>query len=231
MVNGEPGGNFSSPKDKTITVVSIKKGTEGKGAKLLLSDGSSFFITDDTAASLEEGASVDESSIHLLMPYKFYLKLLDRAYKILSIRDHSLKEITVKLSRRTDFDYAVPYVLSILDEQGFIDDVRFAELWLRNRFRRNPRGYPVLMGQLRQKGVSAEDAEEAFRKLAEEETGGDTGAEDRESLLDQAAFRAVEKMLRNNPEIDRDKIIKRMKYRGFSYPRICKSIKKFQEGS
>jgi regulatory protein len=229
MVSGEPGGNFSSPRDKYITVVSLKKGTEGKGAKLRLSDGSSFFISDLTAASLKEGSSVDDSLIQSLMPYKLFLNLIDRAYKILSIRDHSLKEITRKLNRRTDFHYAVPYVLSILDERGFIDDVRFAESWLRNRLRRNPRGYPVLMGQLRQKGVSAEAAEEAFRRLAEEDSDGD-GSEGRGKLLDRAAMRAVEKMLRNNPGIGREKIIKRMKYRGFGYPRICRSIEKFQEG-
>jgi SOS response regulatory protein OraA/RecX len=85
------------------------------------------------------------------------------------------------------------------------------------------------MGQLRQKGVSAEAAEEAFRRLAEEDSDGD-GSEGRGKLLDRAAMRAVEKMLRNNPGIGREKIIKRMKYRGFGYPRICRSIEKFQEG-
>ena len=93
------------------------------------------------------------------------------ALHILSYRPRAEQELRRHL-RSKDFPHAlVEWCLRALEEEGLIDDHAFASAYVRSRIRLKPRGRFRLTQELRQKGVSAEIAEEAIdQTFSNEET-------------------------------------------------------------
>ena len=93
------------------------------------------------------------------------------ALHLLSYRPRAEQELRVRL-RSMGFPHAlVEWCLRLLEEQGFIDDHNFASSYVRSRIRLKPRGRFRLTQELRQKGVSAEVAEQAIEQaFSNEET-------------------------------------------------------------
>ena len=93
------------------------------------------------------------------------------ALHLLSYRPRAEQELRRRL-RSKDFPHAlVEGCLRLLEEQGLIDDQAFASAYVRSRFRLRPRGRFRLTQELRQKGVSAEIAEQAIdQAFSNEET-------------------------------------------------------------
>ena len=93
------------------------------------------------------------------------------ALHLLSYRPRAEQELRRRL-RSKDFPHPlVESCLRLLEEQGLIDDHAFASAYVRSRIRLKPRGRFRLTQELRQKGVSAEIAEQAIEEaFSNEET-------------------------------------------------------------
>ena len=93
------------------------------------------------------------------------------ALHLLSYGPRTEQELRVRL-RSQGFPHAsVEWCLRVLEEQGLIDDHAFAAAFVRGRIRLKPRGRFRLSQELRQKGVSAEVAEQAIdQAFSNEET-------------------------------------------------------------
>ena len=93
------------------------------------------------------------------------------ALHLLAYRPRAEQELRVRL-RSKGFPHAsVEWCLRRLEEQGLIDDSAFASAFVRSRIRLRPRGRFRLTQELRQKGVSAEVAEQAIdQAFSNEET-------------------------------------------------------------
>ena len=93
------------------------------------------------------------------------------ALHLLSYRPRAEQELRRRL-RSKGFPHAlVEWCLRLLEEQGLIDDHAFASAYVRSRIRLRPRGRFRLAQELRQKGVSAEVAEQAIdQAFSNEET-------------------------------------------------------------
>lgn len=89
------------------------------------------------------------------------MKLIERVYRLLSIRDRSEKEIRDYIKRR-NFNFKmkgrdliteieVEEVLAKLKEKGLINDERFAEAWVQSRSRKY--GPIKIKQELAQKGI------------------------------------------------------------------------------
>ena len=91
------------------------------------------------------------------------------ALHLLSYRSRAEQELRRRL-RSKDFPNAlVEWCLRLLEEQGLIDDQAFASAYVRSRIRLRPRGRSRLAQELRQKGVSAEIAEQAIDQAFDNE--------------------------------------------------------------
>jgi regulatory protein len=87
------------------------------------------------------------------------------ALHLLSYRPRAEQELRRRL-RSKGFPHAlVEWCLRLLEEQGLIDDHAFASAFVRSRIRLRPRGRFRLAQELRQKGVSAEVAEQAIDQV------------------------------------------------------------------
>jgi regulatory protein len=93
------------------------------------------------------------------------------ALHLLSYRPRAEQELRARLRAKGFAHASVEWCLRLLKEQGLIDDHAFASAFVRSRIRLRPRGRFRLTQELRQKGVSAEVAEQAIAEaFSNEET-------------------------------------------------------------
>lgn len=106
---------------------------------------------------------------------------LRQAFRYLSHRPRTRFELERHLARRGYEAALVAATLRRCEELGYVDDRAFAVSWTLDRLRLKPRGVALLRMELREKGVSEEDAEAGIRRAFAEE-----GVTERE-LLERAA--------------------------------------------
>lgn len=82
--------------------------------------------------------------------------------RFLRVRERTRREVANYLSRRGHAPALAAQVLEELCERGFVDDRRFAGLFLRDRQRLRPMGRAAVLQQLAARGVSAQLAMEAL---------------------------------------------------------------------
>ena len=97
-----------------------------------------------------------------------YRHALDRAVAFLAGRARSRREMEERLLRSGYRPCTVEMVLYKLEKEGLLDDADFARQWVDARSARRM-GRGRIAQELRRKGVSAREAEEALEGLSEEE--------------------------------------------------------------
>lgn len=158
----------SSPSDSTIR--SIEGGANGV-VTISLEDGSSFFVPTHRVEEqqLRVGGSLAFEQVERLRLEGETELARGRGLDLLAIRDHSRRQLDAKLAARGFSRPAIRQALDQLSERGYLDDLRFARLWIAERLRRNPEGRLRLAAGLAKAGVSRELSEEALSELSEEE--------------------------------------------------------------
>lgn len=86
----------------------------------------------------------------------------DRALRLLSIREHTEKELRAKLSERECTSDDIDNAIFRLKEEGSLSEKRFAESFIRSRLRKNPEGKSILRMRLKEKGTPSQIADEAL---------------------------------------------------------------------
>jgi len=79
---------------------------------------------------------------------------LKYAYRILRLRLRTYFEIENKLKQRKTDSEIIKFVIRTLKEQGFLDDQKFAEIWIKDRLYFRPCGRLLINKKLREKGIS-----------------------------------------------------------------------------
>ena len=85
--------------------------------------------------------------------------------RLLTDRARTRQELATALRRKGVPDEATDTVLERFDEVGLIDDAAFAGQWVRSRHARRGLARRAIAVELRRKGVSTEDAEEALAEV------------------------------------------------------------------
>ena len=131
-------------------------------------------------------------------------ELRQRAISLLARRDHARKELASKLRQKLGNHPALEAVLDWCEENGFIDDRRFAGFFLRSRLERG-QGELRIRQELSQRGVANALIEEA---LAEQDC-------DWFALAEQT----LKRRFRQGPGQDQKEKARQLRflqYRGFS---------------
>lgn len=89
-------------------------------------------------------------------------RYLNAAYRFLSFRSRSEKEIRDFLRKKKAPDEITERVIVKLKEQKFLNDETFARMWVESRSRVKPRSQFVLKMELKQKGISEEIIEQVM---------------------------------------------------------------------
>ena len=89
-----------------------------------------------------------------------YQRLIDSAFRYLSFRPRSEKEIADYLQKKNPD--IVDAVITRLRELGYVDDVKFAQWWIRVRQGRKPKGMQLIIYELLSKGVTRDVIEQVL---------------------------------------------------------------------
>ena len=164
---------------------------------------------------------------------KFYA----RALEYVLMRPHSIKEIRDYLKRKTlskkirvknrkTGEYQtkvqegcdpslVPLVLKRLEERGYLDDYRFAELWVENRSIKKGISPKKLRNELARKGIGQSIIEEVLQKSSRDE---------RDELRKVITRKA-------NRYADRQKLIQYLVRQGFNYSDVLEELASSSDGA
>ena len=72
----------------------------------------------------------------------------DKALYYLSMREHCRKELETKLRTKGYNAGEIEAALDRLEEENFLSDARYAEVFIRSRLRKNPEGKEIMIMRL-----------------------------------------------------------------------------------
>lgn len=98
---------------------------------------------------------------------KEFIKVRDYAYRLLSYRQRSVKEIKGRLKRKGFSAKTIQKTVEYLIELNYLNDEEFARFWVEAKLGAAALGWALLRYQLRQKGV----AREVVEKVESEQAG------------------------------------------------------------
>ena len=159
----------SSSQNVNIYITGIH--TKEAFTEVSISTGASFFISDSDylAFPFGKGDEIGPDVVEQLERGHKLILCRSKALSLLDLAEHSAFMLRAKLRQRGFEASVVEAVIAQLKEKNYLDDGRFARLWVSSRLRRNPAGKSVLVSGLREKGVSAQDAEDAVSEILDEE--------------------------------------------------------------
>jgi regulatory protein len=96
-----------------------------------------------------------------------------RACRYLTARERCAAEVRTYLRKHGFAEEEIESAIRLLQERRYVDDLRYARLYVESRSRRAPRAGALLVKELRRRGVDAETARSAvgefLRRVPEEE--------------------------------------------------------------
>ena len=87
------------------------------------------------------------------------------AYKLISLRLRSVFEMEEKLKGKKFKEGTISKVIEKLKEQKYLDDEKFAEVWILDRINLRPRGSFMISQELKEKGIASEVIESKLTEL------------------------------------------------------------------
>ncbi len=146
-------------------------------------------------------------------------RALAAAGRLLSFRPRSEHELRQKLAQKGYDAATVAASLKYLKEHGLVDDAAFARYWAENRTTFSPRSGRLVQLELRQKGVTAEVAQEM------------SGAVDDEAAAYAAGSKRASRLEASDYEQFRRRLGEYLRRRGFGYDVINRSVKRLWQES
>lgn len=114
------------------------------------------------------GDEIDEEQYKALADGIFKRRCFNRALNILSRRDHSEKELFIKLSK-ADGEEAATSAIEKIKSLGYIDDERYAAALAKELSERKGKSERAIMAELIHRGVDKNTAENAISSLTLDE--------------------------------------------------------------
>ena len=130
------------------------------------------------------------------------------AYRYLTIRPRSRRELADKLQDKEFSDQIITAVLEHVTRLGYLDDGKFAAQWAASRVRSRGFGRRRLEQELRIKGIGRDIIKETLNTLFEESTETDVARKEAEKKL--------RTLTRFEPEVRRRRLAGFLERRGFS---------------
>ncbi len=171
-------------------------------------------VTTDVIAEMKihVGRALDSRTLDALRVHDRRTAVLDRALRLLSVRGRATSELSRALQRAKDRPLAddVKWAIRRLTEQGYLDDARFADQFVRDRAVARGWGKGRLRQELRRRGVAPAHVEPALSQADE-----DAALDDSRSALEVARkWRRTHSA--RDPDRDRQRLYGFLARRGFS---------------
>lgn len=199
----------------TVTSIEPQKHTTTRYSIFL--DGEfAFGVSRDLLleSGLAKGEYLDPQRIDTILARDAIDRAVATAMRALEQRIQTNRELRIRLQRKGFEAETIDAALERLTDYGYLNDERFAELWIENRLEYRPRGKRMLEQELRQKGIDRQTIDDTIGAL---------------DIDDQSAALAVaRKRLRNFETLPIDEQKKKLTgvlaRRGFDYGTIRSTL-------
>jgi regulatory protein len=208
--------------DSDHIVTAIKPSKRARGRYSVYIDGkSAVVLTSEELAEfrLKAGRKLSRLEFECLSDQFEKRRVRQAAFRLLSYRSRSEKELSDALRRKGFSHSKVRDLLFEFREKGLISDRRYAVDWVENRLRLKPRGSKLLVAELLAKGIP----EDMARDIVRERFAGIDEAELAFELIDNRK----ERFAGENSVDTKRKICNFLRYRGFGADDILFAAGKF----
>ena len=91
------------------------------------------------------------------------------AQRLFQLRPRSCRELRQRLVRKGFSEAVTEETLAFFEKVGYLDDLKFATLWVTSRLNSRPRSRAMLRRELAEKGVAGDIVEQVLRTLTEDD--------------------------------------------------------------
>jgi len=190
--------------DRIVSIINAGPGSRAR--RIVLSDGNERTTSASTVKVLLLEPEMEIADLPAMLADAEPAQARERALALLGYRERSTRELTKKLS---DDGYPAVVVSEIVDAYvrvGLLDDVRYAEAYVRTRIRAGY-GATRILRELQTKGVDDEIARDALDGVL------DQGSDEAEIARARALLRGPLPQDR----AERERALRRLVNRGFSF--------------
>jgi regulatory protein len=158
-------------------------------------------------SGVAKGEFLDQERLDAILARDAIDRAVSTAMRALEQRMQTGRELRTRLLRKGFDNETIDAALAKLSDVGYLNDERFAELWIENRLAHRPRGKRMLEQELRQKGID--------RQIVDETVAG-MDIDDRAAALELARKRL--KSVQSLPlDVQKKKLTGILARRGFDY--------------
>jgi len=194
--------------ENKVTALKIQKRNPNR-VNVYLNDDFAFGLSRIVAAWLHVGQVLDDQKIDELKAKDTGEVAYQKALLFIGHRPRSETEVVKRLEKHGFENEVIESVMVRLRSQNLVGDLEFARLWVDNRSAYRPRGRRALTVELKQKGVSEQDIQEALE-----------GMQDEEVLAYRVALKQVNRLKGLEWFSFRQRLGGRLARRGFGYDAI-----------
>lgn len=139
------------------------------------------------------------------------------AYRLISRKCYTQKELSDKLKNRCFTPPVISQILTEFIRCNHLDDLAFAQLWIKSRMQLKPKGERALRLELLKKGIKKELINQALEEVLKDYN--------QEELVLSLARRRIEKLNLDSSLKTRRRIFSFLERRGFSSAVIYKILR------
>lgn len=92
----------------------------------------------------------------------------NKAFNLLSYRERTIKEMRNRLQKKNFSEPIITEVIDFLVKNDYLNEERFAEMWIRSRKNHHPRGRKLIYKELKNKGLSQKIINSALNQYLSE---------------------------------------------------------------
>ncbi|UOE94979.1 recombination regulator RecX [Alkalihalobacillus sp. LMS39] len=127
-----------------------------------------FSVEEDVLISqgLQKGLEIDEDKLQQVLYEDQIRKAYNMAIQYLSYRLRTVKELTGYLHKKEYEADIITNVVERIKQHGYVNDLEFAEMFVRTRMSTSDKGPIVIRQELLQKGVAEEWIEQSLQQYS-----------------------------------------------------------------
>ena len=151
-----------------MPIISDIKPGRRAGRYSVYADGKYVFSLGDLELSnsgLKIGQQLTDQEVEDWKTTAVQAKARDQAFRYLSIRSRSMREMAQYLQRKGYEPTEIAVTQEYLQGLGYLDDRAFAKAWVEYRQNLSPRSRMQLAGELRAKGIASDIIDETLQSL------------------------------------------------------------------
>lgn len=190
-----------------ITAIEAQK-RNSERVNIFLNGEFAFGLNELDAARLQVGQVLSDADIQRLKANDAATEAFNRAVRFLAPRPRSSTEIRRHLRQKDIEDSLIDEALERLERLNYVNDLEFAQFWVRNRNQFKPRGARALRYELREKGIDNSIIDEVLSEL------------DPLSLARSAAESKMRSLRGKDEQTVRNKLGGYLTRRGFDYETV-----------